>query len=68
MAKYMFVKHATNIFQVWNVIPCKIVCNKIEIDHIPNEVRGLKRLEIILISKRILFKKIAATQNFFFEN
>ena len=49
MAKYMFVKHATNIFQVWNVIPCKIVCNKIEIDHIPNEVRGLKRLEIILI-------------------
>ena len=42
-----------------NEIPCQAVCNKMVLDPIPNELKGLKKLEKVLISKRILFKKIA---------
>ena len=40
-------------------IPCQAVCNKMALDPIPRELKNLRRLERILISKRILFKKIA---------
>ena len=42
-----------------NEIPCQAVCNKIDLDLIPDELTNLKKLEKILISKRLLFKKIA---------
>ena len=41
------------------VIPCQSVSNKMALDPIPKELQDLHRLERILISKRILFKKIA---------
>ena len=47
-------KHLTK-----GVIPCQSVSNKMELDPIPKELQHLHRLERILISKRILFKKIA---------
>ena len=34
------------------------VCNKMVLDPIPDELRDFKKLESVLISKRILFKKI----------
>ena len=42
-----------------NEIPCQAVCNKMALDPIPDELRHLKKLEKVLISKRLLFKKIA---------
>ena len=42
-----------------NEIPCQAVCNKMVLDLIPDELKDLKKLEKVLISKRILFKKIA---------
>ena len=49
MAKYVCEtchKHLSK-----NVIPCQAVCNIMEIDPIPNELKDLKCLEKILISK-----------------
>ena len=40
-------------------IPCQAVWNKLSIDEIPDQLKCLNRLEKILISKRILFKKIS---------
>ena len=42
-----------------NEIPCQAVFNKMSLDSIPDELKDLKKLEKILISKRIIFKKIA---------
>ena len=42
-----------------NEIPCQAVCNKMAIFPIPDILKDLKKLEKVLISKRILFKKIA---------
>ena len=42
-----------------NEIPCQIFCNKMALDLIPDQLNYLKKLEKVLISKRILFKKIA---------
>ena len=39
-----------------NIIPCQVVCNKMEIGPISNELKDFKCLENILISKRVLFK------------
>ena len=41
-----------------NKIPCQSVWNKLTLDTIPEEISFLNRLEKILISKRILLKKI----------
>ena len=40
-----------------NEIPCQAVCNKMALDPIPDELKDLKKLKKVLISKRILFKK-----------
>ena len=40
-------------------IPCQSVWNKLVLDNIPEEICVLNRLEKILISKRILFKKLS---------
>jgi len=40
-------------------VPCQSVWNKLVLDDIPEELSMLNRLENILISKRILFKKIS---------
>ena len=40
-------------------IPCQAVCNKLQFYDFPPFLPKLRRLEKIIISKRILFKKIA---------
>ena len=40
-------------------IPCQAVCNKLEIFEFPPFIPKLRRLEKIIIAKRLLFKKIA---------
>ena len=40
-------------------MPCQAVFNKMSLDPIPDELKDLKKSEKILISKRIIFKKIA---------
>uniref|UniRef100_A0A7M5WQX0 DUF6570 domain-containing protein n=1 Tax=Clytia hemisphaerica TaxID=252671 RepID=A0A7M5WQX0_9CNID len=40
-------------------LPCQSVKNKLSLDELPEEFHTLRRLEKILISRRILFKKIA---------
>ena len=39
-------------------IPCQAVWNKLEISDLPADIKVLNQLEKVLISKRILFKKI----------
>ena len=41
-----------------NKIPCQAVCNKLEFVCIPKELSCLNKLELALIAKRLLFKKI----------
>ena len=40
-------------------IPCQAVCNKLEVEAAPKVLQDLRRLEKVLISRRILFKKVA---------
>ena len=40
-------------------IPCQAVCNNLEVEAFPKVLQDLRRLEKVLISRRILFKKIA---------
>ena len=40
-------------------MPCQAVFDKTSLDPIPDELKYLKKLEKHLISKRIIFKKIA---------
>ena len=40
-------------------IPCQAVWNKLSIDKLPDEISCFNRLEKVLISKRILFKKVS---------
>ena len=42
-------------------MPCQAVFDKTSLDPIPDELKYLKKLEKDLISKRIIFKKIAIT-------
>ena len=42
-----------------NQFPCETACNNMGLDTIPDKLRELKQLEKVLISKRILLKKIA---------
>ena len=44
-----------------NEIPCQAACNKIALDPTPDELKDLKKLENVLTSQRILFKKKAIT-------
>ena len=39
-------------------IPCQAVCNKLQLFEFPNEISCLRKLEKVIISKRLLFKKI----------
>ena len=42
-----------------NEIPCQAIFNKMSLDPIPDELKDLKKLEKVLISKRIIFKETA---------
>ena len=42
-----------------NEIPFQEVCNKKDLDPLSDDLKDLNKLEKALISKRILFKKIA---------
>ena len=39
-------------------VPCQAVCNKLAAELLPNEFRDLRRLERVLVAKRISFKKV----------
>ena len=39
-------------------MPCQTVFNKMSLDPIPDELKDLRNLDKILISKRIIFRKI----------
>jgi len=42
-----------------NKTPCQAVSNKLELTEVPSVIKDLNKLEKVLISKRILFKKIS---------
>ena len=42
-----------------NKISYQAVYNKLEISDVPQELKSLNKIEIILISQRLLFKKMA---------
>ena len=42
-----------------NEILCQAVCNKMALDPIPDQLKYFKKIEKVLLSKRIFFKKIA---------
>ena len=39
-------------------IPAQAVCNKLEIVNVPNEFKDLRKLEKVLVARRILFKRV----------
>ena len=39
--------------------PCQAVSNKLVVEVVPKQQQNLRKLEKVLISKRILFKKVA---------
>ena len=39
-------------------VPCRAVCNKLQVDEIPPELSILQKLEQILVAQRIVFEKI----------
>ena len=43
-------------------VPCQSVANKLEVFHLPQEFLSIRRLEKVLIAKRILFKKVTIMQ------
>ena len=40
------------------IIPCQAVYNKLQVDELPTDLKNIRRLERVLVSKRLLFKKI----------
>ena len=40
-------------------IPCQAVCNMLEVSELPKQFRDIRRLERVLIARRVLFKKIS---------
>ena len=42
-----------------NEMPCQAIFKKMSLGPIPDELKDLKKLEKVLISKRTIFKKIA---------
>ena len=41
-----------------NQIPCQAVCNKLHIYNFPEDLRCIRRLERVLVARRVPFKKI----------
>ena len=39
--------------------PCQAVSNKLDVEVAPKQLQNLRKLEKVLISKKILFKKVA---------
>ena len=52
----MFLKACQKHF-LRNVIPCQVICNDVETDPIPNELKDLKCLEKIDVGKDSVSKK-----------
>ena len=44
-------------------MPCQAVANKLLVEDLPKQFQGINRLEILLASRRILFKKVTVIQN-----
>ena len=44
-------------------MPCQAVANKLLVEDFPKQFQGINRLEILLASRRILFKKVTVIQN-----
>ena len=56
MVVYIYVDLTT--IRLKNNVPCQAVSNKLAVELLPNEFRDLRRLERVLVAKRILFKKV----------
>ena len=56
MVVYIYVDLTT--ISLKNNVPCQAVSNKLAVELLPNEFRDLRRLERVLVAKRILFKKV----------
>ena len=54
----IFVKPAIKKI-VKGKVPCQSVSNKLEVYNFPSDFRGIRKLEKVLIAKKLLFKKIA---------
>ena len=39
-------------------VPCQAVCNKVAVCCLPEQFKSVRKLDILLISKRLLFKKM----------
>ena len=57
----MFLKACQKHF-LRNVIPCQVICNNMETDPIPNELKDLKCLEKIDVGKDSVSKKTKETK------
>ena len=55
----IYICHTCHKHLSRNEMPCQAVFNKMSLDPTPDELKHLKKLEKILISKRITFKKVA---------
>ena len=42
-----------------NCIPCQAVYNQLELCELPKKFRDIRRLEKVLVARRLLFKKIS---------
>ena len=52
-----------------NNIPCQASCNKLQAVFLPEELKNIRRLERILVSRRIFFTKtVSSTQKRFLSN
>ena len=57
--KKIYICNTCHTYLSTNEMPCQAVFNKTSLDPIPDELKDLKKLEKILISRGIIFKKIA---------
>ena len=54
-----YICHTCHRKLLKGIIPCQAIRNKLQVFHLPNDISDLRKLEKAIISKRILFKKVA---------
>ena len=54
-----YICHTCDRSLLKNKVPCQAVCNKLDVVPLAPEISSLRHLEKVLISKRILFKRIS---------
>ena len=56
-----YICHTCHLKAMKNLVPCQAVINKMELTEIPPELHHLRKLESVLIARRIIFQKIVST-------